>query len=216
MKTIKFNSFLLTALVVLTSVFTACKKDYEASKITYLPNIEIIGEEIIVIVAGDDYNEPGAVATENGTPIDFTVSGSVDNNTPGIYILNYLATNKDGFSATDSRTVIVVAEAFIPGSADISGNYKRSTNGRDCEVSNVVDGVYFMTDGWGSATSGGLPLPINCYLFCSDGENILMPLYPTVFGGMEGEGIYTGTQMLIQTTLVDQGPASRLNTWNKQ
>lgn len=216
MKSIKFNSVLFTAIVVLTSVFTACKKDYEPSRVTFLPEIHIKGDAIFSIVVGDEYEDPGAVAIENGETIDYTISGTIDNTTTGIYILTYLAVNKDGFSSSDKRTVVVLPEAYVPGSADISGDYKRSANGRDSKVTKVVDGLYFMTDGWGSASSGSEPLPINCYLFCTDGENIIMPLYPTVFGGMEGEGTYDGVQMKIQTTLVDQGPASRLNTWVKQ
>jgi hypothetical protein len=43
-----------------------------------------------------------------------------------------------------------------------------------------------------------------------------MPNYPTVFGGMEGTGTYDGTKMVISTTLVDQGPLTRVRTWNKQ
>lgn len=214
MKTTNIRLLFLALLVVFSTI--SCKKDFEPSRITFLPDIKIIGAENFVIVSGDDFTDPGATATVNGTPIDYTVSGEVDNNTPGLYILSYEAVNSDGFKASATRNVFVLPEAVTPGAADLSGNYKRSTNGRDSKVTKVADGVYFMTDGWGSATSGGNPLPINCYLICPDGVNITMPLYPTVFGGMEGSGTFNGTQMSILTSLIDQGPFTRTNTWIKQ
>lgn len=217
MKTIKYSTFLLTVLIAVSSLFTACKKDDNVlSKATFLPDVQIVGDAITVILKDSAYTEKGAVATENNVPIEYTISGSVDNTTPGVYILNYLGVNADGFSASDSRTVIVLPEAFIPGSAEISGNYKLASNSRPSTVTKVVDGVYTMSDGWGTATSSGNPSPIFCYLFCTDGVNITMPNYPTIFGGMEGTGTYDGTKMVITTTLVDQGPLTRVRTWNKQ
>lgn len=214
MKTINIKSLFLIALF---SIITfSCEKDFEESRPTFLPDIALIGDENFVIVADDVFEDPGATATVNGTDIEYTVSGSVDNTTPGLYILTYEAVNSDGFKASVARNVFVLPDAVTPGAADLSGDYKRSTNGRDSKVTKVADGVYFMTDGWGSATSNGNPLPINCYLMCPDGVNITMPLYPTVFGGMEGTGTFNGSQMAILTTLVDQGPASRTNTWIKQ
>ena len=98
MKTINIRLLFLALLVVFSTI--SCKKDFEPSRITFLPDIKIIGAENFVIVSGDDFTDPGATATVNGTPIDYTVSGEVDNNTPGLYILSYEAVNSDGFKAS--------------------------------------------------------------------------------------------------------------------
>lgn len=216
MKKITLNKIAFLLFVV-TMLASCTKNKVEPSKPTYLPSLVLNGDKLIVILVGDtSYRELGAVAKENGTAINVAIDGEVDVNTPGVYILSYSATNSDGYSASLSRTVIVMPESFIPGSADISGDYKLASNSRPSTVTKVVDGVYTMSDGWGTATSSGNPSPIFCYLFCTDGVNITMPNYPTVFGGMEGTGTYDGTKMVITTTLVDQGPLTRVRTWNKQ
>jgi len=215
MKSIKLKFSLL--LIISSLAFIGCKKDFgDASKITYLPNIELLGSENVFIVAGDTYVESGASADVNGTPIDYTISGTVDTTTPGVYVLSYLATNSDGFSASVERTVFVLDHAFVPGSAELTGTYKRSANNRQSIVTKLADGVYKMSDAWGSASSGGQPLPVPAYLFCTDGVNIIMPQVSTVFGRMEGTGTFNGTQMAIYTVLLDQGPFARTNTWIKQ
>ena len=213
----KLNRITLLLIITLVTMLVSCNKHkVEPSKPTYLPVVHLIGQDLVVILKDSTYKEEGVVAAENGANIDYTISGSVDNLTPGVYILDYSAENVDGYSASVSRTVIVMPEAFISGSADISGNYKLASNSRPSNVTKVVDGVYKMSDGWGTATSGGNPSPIPCYLFCTDGINIIMPNYPTPFGGMEGVGTFTGTKMTITTTLVDQGPLTRVRVWNKQ
>lgn len=211
------NIKLLFAFFAVTILLSGCKKDEnELSRPTFLPDLAIIGDFNFVMLAGDEYEEPGATATVNGEPIEYTIDGTVDPSEPGLYILTYVATNSDGFSASATRNVFVLPEPYNPEAASIAGDYKRSANGRASKVTTVVDGVYFMSDGWGSASSGGQPLPVPCYLMCTDGVNVLMPSYPTVFGGMEGSGTYNGVQMAIYTILVDQGPFARTNTWIKQ
>lgn len=197
-------------------VFAGCKPDEpEASRPTFLPVVAVVGEELEVIVAGDAYTDPGATATENGATIEYTTTGAVDPNTAGVYIISYAAVNSDGFTASASRTVIVLPEPFVAGSADISGVYARAANGRLSTVTKIVDGAYTFSDAWGSATSGGNPFPIFSYLFCTNGTDVTIPPYPTAFGvDIEGFGTNDGAVMPIQTSLV--GLATRVNTWNKQ
>lgn len=211
----RFFKSIITALAAIV-VFAGCKPDEpEASRPTFLPVVAVVGEELEVIVAGDEYSDPGATASENGVTIDYTTDGAVDPTTAGVYIINYSATNSDGFSASASRTVIVLPEPFVEGSADISGVYKRAANGRLSTVTKIVDGAYTFSDAWGSATSGGNPFPIFSYLFSTNGFDVSIPPYPTAFGAdIEGVGTNDGAVMPIQTSLV--GLATRINTWNKQ
>lgn len=213
----KFKTHLI--LLFITGIMISCNKDKESEgkySITYYPEIELIGDKIISVVQDNSYEELGVIATEQGAEIEYTVSGNVDVSTPGIYTISYSASNQDGFSKTETRTVFVISEEVVEGSASISGTYARAANGRISTVTSLAPGVYSMSDGWGSASSGGNPLPIACYLVCTDGVNIDMPEVPTVFGGMTGFGTFDGTQMSILTILLDQGPAERVNVWVKQ
>ena len=62
MKTIKYSTFLLTVLIAVSSLFTACKKDDNVlSKATFLPDVQIVGDAITVILKDSAYTEKGAV-----------------------------------------------------------------------------------------------------------------------------------------------------------
>lgn len=211
-----FKNIFIASMLLSTMLFVGCsKEENETSKITYLPDIKLKGDNMVIVQLDGNYTEQGVDATINGVPVEYATQGTVNVNEIGVYVLKYLATNIDGFSSSVERTVIV-AEPFIPGSADLSGNYKRAANGRDSKVTKIVDGVYSISDAWGSASSGGLPLPVPAYLFCPDGVTITMPQVVTVFGRMEGDGTFNGQQMSINTVLLDQGPFARVNVWVKQ
>lgn len=83
---------------------------FDSKLIIAQPIINLIGPNIIKIPAGSNYSDAGATAIDgiDGT-VAVTVSGSVDANTIGTYILTYTATNSLGNSAATSRTVKVVA-----------------------------------------------------------------------------------------------------------
>lgn len=125
MKTLKFNSLLTITLIVFVTLFTSCKKEDSGSKATFLPDIAIKGDKIIIVFKGDNFPDPGATATVNGEAVDFTVSPALDVEEPGAYVLNYLALNSDGFSASDSRIVVVVDTADGLNQDDLSASFSR-------------------------------------------------------------------------------------------
>ncbi len=96
--------------------FTSCDEETTAglTGITYYPVIELNGGDV-VIALGEDYVEPGAVATLNGEDVSdkMTVTNNIDNTEVGLYQVNYSAVNSDGFSASESRNVFVVNEGSI-------------------------------------------------------------------------------------------------------
>lgn len=203
------------------AALVSCNKDKESEgkyTITYYPEIEILGDKVLSTIAGEAFEDPGAVATENGEEIEYTVSGSVNVNEPGLYTLTYTAYNKDGFAKSETRDVFVIPGEVVPGSPSLVGSYLRTANGRTSKVTAVAPGVYWMTDVWGSATSGGNPLPIGAYLMSIDGEEIVMPyIYTGVsnFGDVGGEGYFDGTKLVLTTELTVAG-AVRDNIWVKQ
>jgi hypothetical protein len=120
----KNKYFKLTTLILLA--FTAligCKKDFEASKPTYWPVIEINGPSFVAVPFGDTYTDAGATVTVNGATIDYTTDNQVDDSQLGVYTVEYSAVNEDGIAATATRTVAVVDTSVADD--DISASYTR-------------------------------------------------------------------------------------------
>jgi hypothetical protein len=66
----------------------------------------------------------------------------VNTSTPGIYNVVYSAKNKDGFSASTTRTVAVYSTDATAAANDFSGNYARTTNGSIATWTKIAPGVY--------------------------------------------------------------------------
>lgn len=107
--------------------FTSCNDDEDQltdSRLTYYVNLELQGDEMMLVPLGTTFNDPGVKATLAGE--DFTsrvtVSGAddVDVNTVGFYDITYSGVNDDGFSASVSRTVVVYDPSVT---ATIEGTY---------------------------------------------------------------------------------------------
>jgi hypothetical protein len=103
MKIIKYK------LIVIACIFflAACEKDYDSfiTKVTYYPEIEMLGEPLVFVPSGGSYDDPGAISIENGEEIETQVSSNVDYSTPGDYSIDYTAENTDGYTKTDSRRI---------------------------------------------------------------------------------------------------------------
>ena len=74
---------------------------------TTAPEIRIAGLSTVIHEAGTAYSDEGATATDLGSSVNVTTSGTVDASTVGSYTITYSA--KDGTNtATGTRTVNVV------------------------------------------------------------------------------------------------------------
>jgi uncharacterized protein YycO/photosystem II stability/assembly factor-like uncharacterized protein len=81
-------------------------------KIDAVPLITLIGDNPISLELGTPYQEPGATAqdAEEGNLTDsIVITGAVDVNTEGHYTITYKVSDKAGNTATETRTVNVVA-----------------------------------------------------------------------------------------------------------
>ena len=82
---------------------------------TTAPVITLIGDNPMNIEVGGTFTDPGASATDNyDTEISVTVSGTVDNNTVGIYTLTYTATDSSGNTTTATRIVNIFDDNIPP------------------------------------------------------------------------------------------------------
>jgi hypothetical protein len=182
--------YLLLALIITAACFSACERvlDTEGiSRITTFPTFQMQGEEIIVLVKGQPFTDPG-ITTKEGYPVTSSVrgstyivpgktqpadvvysSGAVDTNIPGIYVITYSSTNPDGFSGTTTRIVFVLDQQPDP-TVDLSGTYTSGTS-PGATITKVADGVFYSTNAWG----GGSTVVIPAYLICTDGINVNVP-----------------------------------------
>lgn len=136
--------------IVLLIMISACNKDnivetdeqLGISKITYYPTFTMNGERYVVLKPGDTFTDPGATAKEGTTDIPVTTTGTVDTSIPGVYTITYSAVNKDGFSSSVMRTVVVATIEASAAAHDLSGEYARTSNGQIATWTKIAPGVY--------------------------------------------------------------------------
>lgn len=97
------------ALIATTLVYTGCKKED-----TTAPVITVTGGETQTVILNSSFTDQGATATDDEDgEITPTVSGSVNVDLVGTYVLTYTATDAAGNVAEATRTVTVRNEADI-------------------------------------------------------------------------------------------------------
>lgn len=204
----------------LAFIWMSCNKDTTnntdervgISRVTHFATFEMQGDELMSIVKGTAFTDPGIKAFESGKEIPVTTSGSVNVNQPGIYVLTYSATNKDNFTATTSRTVVVIA-AHENAGVNLSGKYDYvGSSTYTSTVTKVAEGTYKTDNAW----SGLTVIPL---IFTSlDGLSISVPNQTTGFGPAFGTGTYNpATKRLVYTlSLPSQNISNSNRTWQRQ
>ena len=135
------------ALGMMTLGLTSCSEDeqHTDTRITTFANIELFGDEFIVMNVGDTFEEPGYKATEGTSDITSKViiNGTVDTSVGGFYDIVYTVKNKDNFAIDATRTVMVVN----PNS--LASAYFASTtkyDGAPITITDQGDGTYIIDD----------------------------------------------------------------------
>ena len=111
----KKNILSLTAIAMIASatIFTGCKKDD-----TTAPVVTLVGSDQTISLQGS-YSELGATADDDKdgaiTPV---ITGTVDVNHTGVYVITYTATDAAGNAGTATRNVTVVNDVD-----NMTGNY---------------------------------------------------------------------------------------------
>jgi hypothetical protein len=211
--------YILPILVAFIAVTGCNKKDHfvdnennvGSSRVTYFALLTLKGDPYMSVVKGGTFTDPGATATEKGTPINVTTSGTVNTSTPGLYILTYSAVNKDGFAATTTRTVAVIGAHEVPGT-DISGTYDYvGSSVYEATFTKVAEGMYTADNCWSGATT------IPCVFTTLDGVTISVPNQSTAFGPLNGSGTLSPTGLLtFSLNLPAQGVSNSTRKWQKQ
>jgi hypothetical protein len=171
-------SLVLGFLIVLLTTLSCNKGDnfnYPPGKvgistIVYFPTVSIIGDHLVIIRQGSTFTDPGVNADLGGKPVTPTITGSVDGTTPGIYGITYSASNPQGFSASDWRTVVVIG-SDVSGN-DFSGTYLRATTGVTSTWTKDSSGVYSVENPGGASVGAGKTVTVVNYT----GSSIAIPL----------------------------------------
>jgi hypothetical protein len=101
-----FLSITAIALTAGTLVFTGCSKDDVNA-----PEVTLIGGDVTINLQGT-YTEQGATATDDKDgAITPSMSGNVDVNKTGVYVITYSATDAAGNTGEATRNVTVVNAA---------------------------------------------------------------------------------------------------------
>lgn len=142
--------------IILTIIFTigflySCESDSTSnvSKVTYYPQIELNGDALIVLTQGNTYTEQGGKALEGETEIDLEISGTVNTSVPNVYKVTYSAVNVDGFSATKTRTIVVLSSA--PSTINLEGTFARNSTNIN-NITRISDRKYSCDNATGYTT----------------------------------------------------------------
>jgi hypothetical protein len=129
--------------IVLVGISSCSLEDPIESQVTEYAEFEVTGGQYVYWEQGEAFTEPGVVAIAGGESLEVQVDGTVDVNTPGVYVLNYSSINADGFAATTTRYV-AVGITDVAFNRDLSGLYLTGT--RSNTVTQIVPGFYLNSD----------------------------------------------------------------------
>lgn len=165
----KKSILLIAVLGLLTLGFTSCeKKSAGLTQITYYADIQLEGDDYMVIEKGSTYEEPGFSATMAGQDVTsrLTIYSDLDTSKSGVYTITYSMVNDDGFPSSASRTVVVLDfNDPVEGFWYVTPTSFREYNGKVVEygapfeilIIGEGDGVYYVDDlfaGWYAQRAG--------------------------------------------------------------
>jgi hypothetical protein len=214
----KYSVFIFTIFILLAS----CKKDkiistadqVGISKVTYFPILTMKGDNIMVVEKGGTFTDPGVTAKAGESDVPVTSTGTVNTSTPGVYTINYSATNKDGFSASLRRTVAVYSTAADAAAHDLSGNYARTSNGSVASWTKLAPGVYKVFN------PGGAPgTNLTVIVFNPSGYDIFIPEQVSSDGSItssSNESYTNGSPAQYSWKVINPGYGTGQRTFIKQ
>ena len=214
------RNFNIIIVLFLSMLVSSCEKDdftypdgyVGSSKITYYPELTTKGNRLTIVTQGTTYTDAGATATVKGAPGTYKSTGTVNTAVPGIYRIDYSALNEDGFSATDFRTVVVMATTIL-ASTDFSGTYGRVGFAQTSTWTKIGTGIYKVKN------PGGAVLADEVTVVNYSGNIIAIPLQMTSLGEFSSKGgVYNPTAIPPQYswTIVNAGYGTAVRTFVKR
>jgi len=150
------NKLIYKILPVLFVLFVSCEQDDTTdgvSRITYFPEMELIGDALIISPIGTAFTDPGIIATAGGEPIEYTASigkgrwsgNDLDTNVADYHTITYSALNEDGIPGTLTREVYVSNTGDLTTS--IEGVYLSDTERGNSESYENLSAVMIIKTG---------------------------------------------------------------------
>jgi hypothetical protein len=113
-KTILFVAAI--ALGLSATLFTSCTSSLAVDMVPPAVTLQGNAEDVVIFKSANEYNDPGATALDKKDgSLNVVVSGTVNMNAAGDYILTYTATDKNGNHGSKTRKVIVDAGPYFAG-----------------------------------------------------------------------------------------------------
>lgn len=203
----------IVAIITITMLFAACSKDTDnVSKMVTVsyPEVTLKGESVVNLQVGAAYTDAGATVKDDitGQTSDLTpVSSNIDTSAPGLYLVQFLAANANGYETSETRVVTVTA---VNDPVDYSGNYVRS-NGQICVITKISNGVYKLQNPGGAPGADDVII----YMVETDAATFVAPAQPSVVGSFALLGIkLTGSG--ASWTVDNAGYGTQVRTFVKQ
>jgi Domain of unknown function (DUF5011) len=142
----KLINKILFALLLPVLIISGCKKDTTANvskavKVSF-PEITLNGSSLVVITTGASYTDAGAKLKDDITGAITNIqptSNNINTAQPGLYSVNYSASNANGFEASATRLVAVTS---VTSAVNRTGTYLRTATGINCFITKATEGVY--------------------------------------------------------------------------
>src|ERR1044071_1675755 len=137
------KSFKYTGVILFTAFcMLGCKKTTTDNVVTkvvepHYPTITLNGQEIVRVPVNGSYTEAGAVGKDDETGATTNlvpVSNNVDFTKSGLYTVQYLTRNSDGYETAATRYIAVTS---VNNPVDYSGTYLRPATGVNVFVTKV-------------------------------------------------------------------------------
>jgi len=191
------------------------------SSTTFYPDFEVLEGIYYRIPINSTFTDPGVIATEAGEVIEYTVTGeeNVDSSTPGVYRIDYTAVNKDGFSGTGSRWVIV--SDYTPDGTELTGIYDLNVSfltTMESSVAHLDQGVFSMSSVYGyEVTYNCCPSPGRIAII-STTQVALLPEFDPVIGGGDwnSNGTISAPEGNLTLPIASGDGNTRTRVWDKQ
>jgi hypothetical protein len=199
------NSYIFLILISFVLLTNSCSLFFdrdttgEISSLSIKPVVTLLGDQILSLPVGGTYTEQGIEAYVGDSLVEYTiVSGNVDANQKGFYVVTYSAENQYGWETLAYRAVLVYSGE--PYGTDIAGNYKKGFAYYSVISKYPVDGYWQIDNVW---QEGDVVFPI---VFADNGDDT----YSIVPGEHPVKGKYSGfgvkTENNIKFTLIVVSP----------
>lgn len=156
--------------MLLFTLFSCSLEPEIHSTVTNYPIMTLKGDALVFVPLGSTYNDPGISAKEGGVEISYTSTAegyyrhgkTLDTNIADEYIQTYKATNKDGFSNTITRKVVVYKngdlvnsiEGIYTSTVTRNGSFLPASQGSSVNMKYIyifknTDGTFEISDAFG-------------------------------------------------------------------